>query len=446
MTGNADAVIGAQWGDEGKGKITHSEAAQDQYSVVARATGGANAGHTLVIDGESFALHQLPTGIVYPEKDNVMGRGMVIETQGLVGEMNDVENKFGVEIGDRLHIDNRATILTLGHKALDSALEKGRGNARIGTTKKGIGPAYVDRVARVALLAHEMKDPAGFTEKAMAHISSVREQLLAEGFDPEEEGMENLRDIMDLEKVERKHLKAAQRLGKLVTNTVAILERNGLVLIEGAQGVLLSYLHGTYPHVTSSSPGIDGTIGGLGINHRSIRHVTGVAKTYTTRVGAGPFPSELAKGEKREITHLRGKKGTAGAEFGATTGRPRRIGWEDTVAIRQSIRHGGIDRIALTKLDVLSGLDRIKVCVGYRHGGQVYRDFEDVTGFYGECEPVYAEMPGWKEDLTNVRSFSDLPKNARDYVDFLETQVGVPISIVSVGAGDKDVIDRRKVA
>ena len=408
-------LVGAQWGDEGKGKIV--DFLSREADVVVRYQGGSNAGHTIEIGPERYVLHLIPSGILYPDKTCVIGNGLVIDPIALVSEIQDLA-KRGVMSAGRLHVSDRAHAVLPYHKALDSALENSAKSAKIGTTQRGIGPAYSDKACRTGLRMGDLlsKDlPAMIAERVEA-----KNRVLA--------GMGM--DQLDSRTVLNQIREAAEFLRPFIGDTVALL--NGAlkagrsVLFEGAQGTMLDIDFGTYPFVTSSNPTSGGACVGSGVPPRAVERVVGVIKAYTTRVGEGPFPTELldATGE-----HLRQR----GREFGATTGRPRRCGWFDAVVARYSAMVNGCDFWAVTKLDVLDETAIIRVCVAYECDGRRYDVVPACSTVFGNCRPVYQDFPGWMQPTTGINRFEDLPPAARSYVEALCRLTGVPLGVLSVG-------------
>lgn len=414
----ATVLIGAQWGDEGKGRIADWLARQSD--VVARYAGGDNAGHTVVVGERQFKLHLVPSGVVHPGLRCILGSGMVVNPLRLVEELDMLAGQ-GVDIAPaRIHLSARAHLITPGHLALDGAAERARGGASIGTTRRGIGPAYMDKAARTGLLAGEMRDPGTFAAKVKAALERANAILSGQyGLEP-----------VDTEGLAQACGDAAARLAPYVTDTTTLLhdllDAGQRLLCEGAQGTLLDLDHGHYPYVTSSSATVGGALTGLGIAPQHITRVVGVAKAYSTRVGNGPFPTELfdATGE-----HLR----AAGHEYGTTTGRPRRCGWLDAVALRYAARVNGFTELVVTKLDVLSGLDTLQIAVAYERDGERTTALPVFTPDFERVRPVYETLPGWAEDISAARRFDDLPPNARRYIRRIEELSGVPVSLVSVG-------------
>jgi adenylosuccinate synthase len=409
-------VVGTQWGDEGKGKITDYLA--ESAEVVARYQGGNNAGHTIIFDGNKYKLHLIPSGIFYKDKTCVIGNGMVIDPKALVAEL-DYLHGFGFSTKN-LKISNRAHVIMPYHIKLDSVEEESKGANKIGTTRKGIGPAYMDKAARIGIRIADLLDREEF-ERKLARNLAEKNRVLEKLYDTT--GFE-LNEILE------EYLGYAEIIRPYVADTSVVLndaiDRGSRVLFEGAQGVMLDIDQGTYPYVTSSNPIAGGVTIGSGVGPTKIHQVIGVAKAYTTRVGDGPFPTELHD----EIgNHIR----EVGFEYGTTTGRPRRIGWFDSVVVRHARRVSGITGLAITKLDTLSGLETLRICTAYKYNGQVMEEFPANLNILSKCEPVYEEMPGWKEDITGVRSINDLPENARHYIERITQLTGIPLSIFSVG-------------
>ena len=413
---NSLAVMGAQWGDEGKGKIIDFLA--PRADVVARFQGGNNAGHTVVVEDEIFKLHHVPSGILSPGTLCVLGNGMVINPLVLAAEMGDLERR-GIDTGN-LRISGKAHLILEYHLALDEADEKFLGERKIGTTGRGIGPAYADKAYRRGLRMIDFVDFDRFQSR-LAEVLPMQNRILQKVYD---------HPGFDLEELLECYRPVSARLRPLVTDASLLIEQQlsnkKRVLFEGAQGTLLDLDHGTYPFVTASST-ITGAIGtGLGIGTHRIGEVVGVMKAYTTRVGSGPFPTEDSGelGERLRIT---------GGEFGTTTGRPRRCGWFDAVVARYAGRVNGLTGLAVTKLDVLSGLEKIYMATAYRCRGEETGDLPVDLARLGECKPVYKVLPGWQEDITGARLLEDLPTAARAYLQAIEEVVGVPVALISVG-------------
>ncbi|WP_139492480.1 adenylosuccinate synthase [Brevibacillus dissolubilis] len=409
-------VVGTQWGDEGKGKITDYLA--ETAEVVARYQGGNNAGHTIIFDGNKYKLHLIPSGIFYQDKVCVIGNGMVIDPKALVAEL-DYLHGFGFSTKN-LKISNRAHLILPYHIKLDGMDEERKGANKIGTTRKGIGPAYMDKAARVGIRIADLLDKEEFERKLRNNLEE-KNRLFEKLY--ETEGFK-LEDVLE------EYLGYAEIIRPYVADTSVVLndviDAGNRVLFEGAQGVMLDIDQGTYPYVTSSNPIAGGVTIGSGVGPSKIHQVIGVAKAYTTRVGDGPFPTEL---HDEVGDHIR----EVGFEYGTTTGRPRRIGWFDSVVVRHARRVSGLTGLAITKLDTLSGLEKLYICTAYKYNGEVIEEFPANLNILAKCEPVYEEMPGWSEDITGVRDFNDLPENARRYVERITSLTGVPLSIFSVG-------------
>lgn len=413
----ATVVVGTQWGDEGKGKLTDLLAGE--MDVVARYQGGHNAGHTIKVDGETFALQLVPSGILYGHITSVIGNGVVVDPAVLLAELEMLADR-GVEIG-RLAVSGNAHLIMPYHQELDRLIERHLGKNRLGTTKSGIGPTYADKAARVGLRVQDLLDPKIFREK-LDVVLREKNAILAKVYN---------RLPMSADDICDRYLgEYAPRLAPMVGDTVALvheaLESGRNVLLEGAQATFLDLDHGTYPFVTSSNPVAGGACTGTGVGPRHIDRVIGIAKAYVTRVGAGPFPTEC-RDDVGDILVERGH------EFGTNTGRRRRCGWFDAVMARQAVRLNGLSEVALTKLDVLDTFESLKVCVAYEDGGRRYLHPPYHQSVLHQVEAVYEELPGWRCDLTGVTSLGDMPAEARRYVDFLAEQVGVPVRLVGVG-------------
>ena len=423
-------IAGAQWGDEGKGKVV--DLLSDKVQVVARYNGGHNAGHTIRVGNERFVLHLIPSGILHPGILCVMGQGMVIDPWALETEMGELRAR-GVSIEDNLVISDRAHLILPHHRALEAMAEEGRGSRKIGTTLRGIGPAYEDKAGRRGLRMGDLLRPASLAEKLEEARRHYEALCRGNGRTPE----------LDWEAIVRDLTAFGQRLAPRIKDASLVLHREMArgysILFEGAQATLLDLDHGSYPFVTSSSAVAAGASTGLGIPPTRIDGALGIAKAYTTRVGAGPLPSEIG-GELED--QIREK----GYEFGASTGRPRRCGWFDAVVARYSVRVNGFDSLALTKLDVLDDLPEIKVCASYRHEGKTVEEFPGDLSVLEACEPVYETLPGWKEPTGAARVFGDLPKAAQAYVDRLSELSRCEIGIVSTGPDRADTILRTKSA
>lgn len=410
-------VLGTQWGDEGKGKIV--DLLTESASAVVRFQGGHNAGHTLVIDGEKTVLHLIPSGVLRPGKTCVIGNGVVLSPEALIKEIRELEAK-GVPVRERLRLSPACPLILPYHVRLDQAREKARGVAKIGTTGRGIGPAYEDKVARRGLRLGDMLHRERFASK-LGEVLDYHNFVLV-NYHGEE--------AVDFQEVLDSAMQMAEELRPMVTDTVSMVhdlrKAGDNILFEGAQGSLLDIDHGTYPYVTSSNTTAGGTATGSGVGPLYLDYVLGITKAYTTRVGSGPFPTELFDVDGRHLAER-------GHEFGATTGRPRRCGWFDAVALRHAVQINSVSGICLTKLDVLDGLENIRVCVGYRSkDGEVLDNPVDSEG-YEAIEPLYHDLPGWKESTLGAKCVEDLPANARAYISFLEEQVGTSIDIISTG-------------
>ena len=413
-------VVGTQWGDEGKGKITDFLSANAE--VIARYQGGDNAGHTIVIDGKKFKLHLIPSGIFFPEKISVIGNGVVVNPKSLVKELAYLHEE-GVST-DSLRISDRAHVILTYHIELDRLQEESKGDNKIGTTIKGIGPAYMDKAARVGIRIADLLDRDVFAERLRINLEEKNRQFtkLYEA------------EALSFDDIFEEYYEYGQQIKQYVTDTSVILndalDNGKRVLFEGAQGVMLDIDQGTYPFVTSSNPVAGGVTIGSGVGPSKIDKVVGVCKAYTSRVGDGPFPTELFDevGDRiREVGH----------EYGTTTGRPRRVGWFDSVVMRHSRRVSGITNLSLNSIDVLSGLDTVKICVAYDLDGERIDHYPASLEQLKRCKPIYEELPGWSEDITGVRHLDELPENARNYVRRVGELVGVRISTFSVGP-DRD--------
>ncbi len=426
---SAIVLIGAQWGDEGKGKVTDFLA--EQADMVVRYQGGNNAGHTVVVDDQVFKLHLIPSGILYGEKQCLIGNGVVIDPAVLLEEL-DALRKQGVGTS-QLRISPRAHIIFPYHCSIDQAEEDYKGSGKIGTTNRGIGPAYTDKAARVGIRLAELLDPEELEEKLRYAVDFKNRQLT---------GVYQSAERIDYGQILEEYTGYARKLEQYLADVSVLvneaIDQGQKVLFEGAQGTLLDLDHGTYPYVTSSHPIAAAACTGAGLGPTKISKVIGVAKAYITRVGEGPFPTELHD----ELGVLIRERG---GEFGTTTGRPRRCGWYDAVIARYAARINGLSYLAITKLDVLSGLDTLKICVGYECDGEVITEFPASLKKMARCMPVYKEFPGWQEDITGATDFSQLPQNARDYVKHLEELSGVPVAILGVGPGRKQTLVLKEI-
>jgi adenylosuccinate synthase len=418
-------VVGTQWGDEGKGKVVDLLAAK--ADMVVRYQGGNNAGHTLVVEGRQFIFHIIPSGILYEGKKCLIGNGLVVDPEVLLKEIQDLKISGRVVTPENLSLSEKAHIIMPYHKAIDLAREVAKGRDKLGTTGRGIGPCYEDKVARTGVRAVDLTEPETLEEKIKANLKE-KNFLLTEflGAEPLE-----LKPILD------KYLAFAERLAPFITDVSLELYQgirsNKKILFEGAQGTHLDVDHGTYPFVTSSNPVAGGVCAGAGIGPNQLHHMVGIVKAYTTRVGAGPFVTEL---EDKTGDYIQER----GREFGATTGRRRRCGWLDLVVVRDSARLNGLDSLAITKVDVLTGLERLKICVGYELDGKRIDSRPASLKRLGRCIPAYKEMPGWHQDISRARKVDQLPAQVQAYVKTIEEVVGVPVSIISVGAGREDTI------
>ncbi|GIH94007.1 adenylosuccinate synthase [Planobispora siamensis] len=422
----AVVLFGAQWGDEGKGKAT--DLLGDQVDYVVRYQGGNNAGHTVVIGDQKYALHLLPTGVLSPNVIPVIGNGVVVDPGVLLSEIEGLEAR-GVS-SERLLISANAHLIMPHHKAIDKVSERYLGKARIGTTGRGIGPAYGDKIYRMGVRVQDLLDP-GILQKKIEVALNEKNQILTKIYN---------RRGLDPAQVLEEYLGYAERLKPHIADTSLILSRaldeGKVVLLEGGQGNLLDIDHGTYPFVTSSSPTSGGACSGAGIPPTRLTRVIGILKAYTTRVGSGPFPTEL---DNEMGEWLR----TTGGEYGVTTGRNRRCGWFDAVIARYATRINGVTDFFLTKLDVLSGLERIPVCVAYEVDGVRHDEIPMTQTDFHHATPIYEEFPGWQEDISGAKSFEDLPANARAYVKALEEMSGAPISAIGVGPGRTETLQLR---
>lgn len=409
-------VIGSQWGDEGKGKITDYFACR--ADMVVRYQGGNNAGHTVVFDGHKYSLQSIPSGIFNPKTVNVMANGMVINPVSVVEELERLHTQGITDY--QLYISDRAAVVMPYHSALDGAYEALKGGSQIGTTKKGIGPAYSDKYSRVGIRMGDLLEPEYFAERLQEAIRIKNMELAMLGL-----------QTFDFQTVYNQYMELAAKIGHMICDTSALinkaLESDKKVLFEGAQGMMLCIDHGTYPYVTSSTPSSASVPVGAGISPKWIDNVLGVAKAYCTRVGEGPFPTELFDKRAEEIRER-------GHEYGTVTGRPRRVGWFDAVVARYVSRLAGIDSWALMLFDVLSGLDKVSICVGYEVDGEVIENPPATIAKLARCKPVLIELDGWNEDISDVKSFDALPEAAKAYVRKIEEVTGVKVGVISVGA------------
>jgi adenylosuccinate synthase len=419
------AVLGAQWGDEGKGKIV--DLLTPRFDIVARYQGGHNAGHTVYVNGTKFVLRLIPSGILHAGVTCIIGNGVVVDPQALFAEVDELA-KNGIKVDGRLFVSDKAHLILPYHRDLDLLSEARRGERKIGTTSRGIGPAYEDKIARRGIRVGDLTDPRSLEQSVRDNVSA-RNRLVHE-------------TTMEWESVLAQLVETGRRLTPIVRDVSLMLSEafsaGKSVLFEGAQGTLLDIDHGTYPYVTSSNASIGGVCTGLGVGPRAIGGVMGVVKAYTTRVGEGPLPTELNDEMGKRLRD-------GGNEYGAVTGRPRRCGWYDAVAVRYGVRINGLDTLALTKLDVLDGLEEISICTAYRCGDRILKEFPSDIAQLAACTPVYETLPGWQQATKGVRRFQDLPENAKRYIRRLEDVTGVPAALVSTGSERDDTILRDDV-
>jgi adenylosuccinate synthase len=415
-------LVGSQWGDEGKGKIV--DILSEKYNIVARYQGGANAGHTVEIGDQKYILHLIPSGILREDVICVIGNGVVIDPKALLDEIAILE-KNNIKIDGRLFISHNAHLIMPYHKLLDSISESGQN--KIGTTGRGIGPCYIDKYARKGIRIVDLLDKERLAKKIRENLVE-KNTLLKKVYEHSE---------LDVEEIIKEYTEFDKIIDKYIKDTPLYLNHaiseGKSVLLEGAQGALLDIDHGTYPFVTSSSPTSGGACTGSGISPNKIDSVVGIVKAYTTRVGNGPFPTELLDEDGETLRKV-------GAEFGATTGRPRRCGWFDAFLTKYSTMINGIDYAAITKLDVLSGFDNIKVCVGYEYNGKALKAFPNDVNQLECVKPIYETLPGWKKDISGAKNYDELPSETRDYLDFMAKYCGFEISIVSVGPKRSETI------
>ena len=423
------AIVGSQWGDEGKGKVIDYLATQ--ADVVVRGQGGNNAGHTIVIDGKKFALRLIPSGVLNSSTINVIGNGIVFDPQGFLEEV-DMLNKDGIDTTN-LKVSDRAHIVFPYHKELDGLAEEARGDNKIGTTKKGIGPCYMDKTERSGIRICDLMDKDIFAKKLKLQIEAKNTFV---------KGVYGKEAMFDFEATYKEYLEYAEKIRPHVADTSVIvydaIKAGKKVLFEGAQGTLLDLDLGTYPYVTSSHPTSGGFAIGAGVGPNMIKDVVGIVKAYTTRVGEGPFVTELDNeiGERIRVQ---------GREFGTVTGRARRCGWFDSVIVRYAARVNGLTSISFMLLDVLTGFEKIQVCTSYKMGDKIITEFPASLEDLAKCEPVYEELDGWKEDLTQIEKFEDLPENAKKYIARIEELVGVDIDMISVGPNRAQTIVRKNI-
>lgn len=421
-------VVGTQWGDEGKGKIT--DYLSQQAEVVTRYQGGDNAGHTIVFDGVRYSLHLIPSGIFFENKTCVLGNGMVINPKSFVKEIAYLK-EYDVKL-DNLRISNRAHVILPYHIKLDKLQENEKGIHKIGTTKKGIGPAYMDKAARSGIRVADLLDKETFYRKLSQNVKE-KNRIFEKVYEV---------DPVDVEEIFKEYYEYGQQMEKYVCDTSVVLnqalDKGKKVLFEGAQGVMLDIDQGTYPFVTSSNPVAGGVTIGAGIGPTKINRVVGVSKAYTTRVGDGPFLTELTDEIGDQIREV-------GREYGTTTGRPRRVGWFDSVVVRHARRVSGITDLSLNSIDVLTGIETLKICTAYKYKGKLLHEFPANLDILKDCKPVYEELPGWTEDITNVKCLEELPKNARRYLQRVSELTEIPIAIFSVGPDREQTIELRNV-
>ncbi len=423
------AVLGAQWGDEGKGKIV--DLLTPRFSIVARYQGGHNAGHTVYVNGRKFILRLIPSGILHDGVTCIIGNGLVVDPEAMFQEVDQLKI-LGIDVGDRLVISSKAHLILPYHRELDLLSEARRGERKIGTTSRGIGPAYEDKIGRRGIRVGDLAE----TSQDTSLVDAVRENVEARNRLIGDSSMDWQKVVDDLRQ-------AWQRMKPWVKDVSVYLaearKAGRSTLYEGAQGTLLDIDHGTYPFVTSSNATIGGVCTGLGVGPKAIEGVLGVTKAYTTRVGSGPFPTELS-GE------MGNRLRESGQEFGAVTGRPRRCGWFDAVILRYAVRVNGLDAVALTKLDVLDGVEAIQVCTGYKVNGATIAEFPSDVSQLAACEPIYESIPGWTAPTKGARRYDQLPQEARRYISFLEDVSGVPAAIISTGSDRDETIIREDSA
>lgn len=421
-------IVGAQWGDEGKGKVIDFLASE--ANVVVRGQGGNNAGHTVVVGDNKYALHLVPSGILYPETINVIGNGIVFDPEGFIAEIDKLE-VAGINT-DNIRISDRAHVILPYHKKIDELSELARGENKIGTTKKGIGPCYMDKVERSGIRICDLMDKKIFADKLKKQVAAKNE-IIEKIYNAEK---------LDYDEILNNYLSYRERIKKYVEDTTVTVYDNikagKKVLFEGAQGSLLDIDLGTYPYVTSSHPTAGGFTVGAGIGPNMINEVLGITKSYSTRVGMGPFVTE-------EDNETGDKIRIAGNEFGTTTGRPRRCGWLDMVLLKYSMRINGMTSIAFTLLDVLTGFEEIKICVGYKHGDEIIEHYPASLELLSECKPVYETLKGWTEDISDAKSFEELPVNAQNYINRIEEITGIPVKFISVGPKRSQSIVREAI-
>lgn len=423
---SVNIIVGAQWGDEGKGKIV--DLLSEKFDVVARYQGGANAGHTVKVGDKTTVLHLIPSGILHPNTICIIGNGVVLDPVALMEEIKLLESE-GIQVSGRLFISQNAHLIMPYHKLIDKAMEEKQGTNRIGTTGRGIGPAYVDKINRKGIRIVDLLYREQFEKKLRLNIQEKNDIIRhLYGKKP-----------LNVEDIVEEYLSFDKAIDPYIRDVSIYLndaiDEGKNVLLEGAQGTLLDVDHGTYPFVTSSNPSSGGACIGVGIGPTKITGIIGVIKAYTTRVGQGPFPTEL-HGDEGDFLRQQGH------EFGATTGRPRRCGWFDSVVARYAIRINGIDSLAVTKLDVLDKFEKIKVCTAYRCKDKIVEEFPTDLQLLHQCEPIYEEVDGWQESTNDIKNWEDIPPKAKDYLHYIESLINKSIEIVSVGSGRKQTIFR----
>ncbi len=420
-------VVGTQWGDEGKGKLV--DVLTEKADIVARYQGGHNAGHTVVINNEKYILHLIPSGILHKDTVCAIGNGVVVEPASLLKEITGLR-KRGIRVADNLLISKNAHVIMPYHLALDSASEKAKGKKCIGTTGRGIGPTYVDKMARTGIRVGDLLTPEMFIDKLKANLRQINFLMKNLYRSPGFSARAIFEEYSEYGRLLRKHIADTD----IIVNRAITEGKN--VLLEGAQGTLLDIDHGTYPYVTSSNSIAGGACTGLGIGPTKISGVLGVVKAYTTRVGEGPFPTEMDGPVGEELR-------ARGGEFGATTGRPRRCGWLDTVILRHAAMINGLTGIAITKLDILDSLKKIRICTGYKYRGKTFTDFPKEPGIFEKCTPVYEEMTGWGKSTLGIKEFRKLPLQARAYIKRIEELTGVRADVISTGQKRDELITIR---
>jgi adenylosuccinate synthase len=419
-----NVVVGSQWGDEGKGKIV--DMLSQDIDIVARFQGGANAGHTIVIDGKQIILHLIPSGILNPGVICVIGNGVVIDPAALTEEIEMLRDN-GIEVKGRLFISHKAHLIMPYHKLLDKSREESGKGTKIGTTGRGIGPAYIDKAKRTGIRIVDLLDKKHFEEKLRANVIEQNDVLTKiYGYEP-----------LDVEEIMEQYLNFDEIADDYITDTTLLLnnaiKEGKRILAEGAQGALLDVDHGTYPFVTSSNPTSGGVCTGLGVPPNAIENIIGITKAYCTRVGNGPFPSELFDDYGKRLRDT-------GAEYGATTGRPRRCGWLDMVALKYSVMINGINELAISKLDVLDDFEEIKICTNYKIGGKILKSFPVDLKAFEELECEYITLPGWNTSLKGIRKYDDLPENTKKYLKYIEENSGAKLKIISLSPDRNDTI------